>query len=169
MRMRMAGLLVLVCCFSGGCIIGFKYPLGPVKRAAIDTRLLGVWECHDTDQKPGRLTFMDYDGRQYLLYFTAEGDEPSHFRVYSTPIKGRVFLNLQEVKPEPLESEWLFFEYTLSPGGQLSLRGVNPSPFEKVQDSEKEVRRLLERNLDNTEFVGSTFTCTKADQKNEHK
>jgi hypothetical protein len=165
----MAVLLALVCCFSGGCIVGFQYPLGPVEKASIDPRLLAVWECRDADQKPGRLTFMDYDGRQYLLYLTAEGDEPSHFRAYTTQIKGRFFLNLQGIGPKPLEPEWLFFEYNLSADGRLSLRGVTPSPFEKVRENAKEVRRLLERNLDNAEFFDSTFTCAKVDQKNEHQ
>ena len=169
MSARWAALLVFVCCFSGGCIIGFKYPLGPVKKAVIDPRLLAVWECHDENQKPGRLTFMDYDGQQYVLYFTAEGDEPSHFRSYSTQLKGRMFLNLQEVKPEPIESEWLFFEYTFSGDGRLSLRGVNPSPFERVRENAKEVRRLLERNLDNPEFFGSALTCAKVDQKSDRQ
>ena len=169
MRARWAALLAVVCCFSSGCIIGFKYPLGPVRKAAIDTRLLAVWECHGEDQKPGRLTFMDYDGQQYVLYFTAEGEEPGHFRAYSTQIKGRGFLNVQGVEPKPLDPTWLFFEYAFSETGQLSLRGVNADPFEKVRENAREVRRLLERNLENAEFFESTLTCTKADQKNERK
>jgi hypothetical protein len=163
MKPRLAAVLAFVCCFSAGCIVGFKYPLGPVKKAVMDARLLGVWECHDADEKPARLTFMDYDDRQFVLYLTAEGDEPSHFRSYSTRIKGHVFLNLQEVKPKRVEPAWLFFEYAFSADGRLSLRGVNASPFEKVQENEKEVRRLLERNLGNPEFFESTVTCAKAD------
>ena len=165
----MAALLAVVSCFSAGCIVGFKYPLGPVKKASIDPRLLAVWECRDANPKPGRLTFMDYDGRQYLLYLTAEGEEPSHFRAYATRIKGRLFLNLQEIGPKPVEPEWLFWEYTLSADGRLSLRGVTPSPFEKVRDSAKDVRQLLERNLDNAEFFDSAFTCAKVEQKSEHQ
>jgi hypothetical protein len=169
MRMRMAGLLVLVCCFSGGCIIGFKYPLGPVGKAVVDPRLLGTWECRGTDEKPGRLTIMDYDGKQYLLYLATDGEEPSHMRAYSTPLKGHLFLNLQEVKPQPVEAEWLFFESTVSVNGRLSLRAVNPSPFEKVQENEKDIRRLLERNLDNPDFFASPMSCAKAELKDDGK
>jgi hypothetical protein len=167
MRTRMAALLAVACCFSAGCIIGFKYPLGPVKKAMIDPRLLGAWKCRDTDQKPGQLTFMDYDGRQYLLYFTAEGEEPTHMRAYSTQLKGRVFLNFQALEPKPHESTWQFLEYSFPEQGRLSVRSVKTEPFEKVRESAKDVRRLLERNLDNADFFDPLWSCAKAEPKKD--
>jgi len=75
MSRRVALPALAACIASTACLSGFKHPLGSATQSFIDKPLLGAWVCHSTDQPKGiEITFMDFDGRQYVV---RSGSRPS--------------------------------------------------------------------------------------------
>ena len=152
---------VALCLCAAGCFWGFKHPLGPVKSAFIEPRLLGTWQCSSTeDPKPGRITIIDFDGKQY--YFGSLDDEgkTSHSRVHATRVGGVPYLSSVEVGKE--EDGWFVVRYEFPDQERLHLRFVDPKPFEQVLDNPGKVRKLLERRRnDPTLFLDVFLSCVR--------
>jgi hypothetical protein len=147
---------------AAACLVDFPHPLGPVSAAFIEPRLLGTWDCPGVgEEKAARLTFVDFDGSQYYVSAVAEGEEPSQARAYATRIRGATVLNLQPIGTERQDQGWALLEYRLSAEDHLALRTVNPEPFEKVANSPRKVRRLLEENLENPAFLVEGLSCRR--------
>jgi hypothetical protein len=158
-RFVIAALAVGVVCT--GCLSGFKNPLGSAEESFIDQPLLGTWVCRsDDDPQPTDLTFVDFDGRQYLLQSDDHKAERYSHRVVGSRIEGATFLSLRPVAPKA-EDEWTVLRYSFSDANHLSLRLVDPEPFEDVLDDAVAVRLRLADRLDDPDVIGDLFACAR--------
>ncbi len=154
---RVHGLILLATLPALGCFTEFPHPLGPVREAFIEPRLLGRWTClGDHDSKPGQLTVLDFDGRQYLVSLAGGGEKPSQSRAYTTRINDTTFWNVQSLEPK---SNWSFVQYSFPEEGHLRLQMIQSDIFDEVRSDASEVRRLVEENLENTEFFEPLLDC----------
>ena len=158
-RVVIVALAVGVVCT--GCLSGFKHPLGPAEESFIDQPLLGTWACRsDDDPQPTDLTFVDFDGGQYLLQSDDHKAERYSHRVIGSRIEGATFLSLRPVAPKA-EDEWTVLRYSFSDANHLSLRLVDPEAFEDVLDDAIAVRLRLADRLDDPDVVGDLLACTR--------
>jgi hypothetical protein len=159
---RVQGVVLLATLPALGCLTEFPHPLGPIREAFIDPRLLGRWTCPGGDaSEPGQLTVMDFDGRQYLVSLVGGGEKPSQNRAYTTRINDTTFWNVQSLEPKR-ESNWSFVQYSFPEEGHLRLQMIQSDAFDDVATDASEVRRLVEENLENTEFFDPLLDCTPA-------
>src|SRR5574340_193475 len=158
---RLVIVALALCVVCAGCLSGFKHPLGSADESFIDKPLLGTWACRsDDDPQPTDLTFVDFDGRQYLLQSNDHKAERYSHRVVSSRVEGATFLSLRSVAPEA-EDEWTVLRYSFSDANQLSLSLVNPDKFEDVIDDPEAVRDRLAARLDDPEVVQGLLSCTR--------
>lgn len=151
-------LMVATCVIPTACITGFKHPLGSVEEAFIEPNLVGEWTCTAVDEPtPSVLKIMDFDGKQY--YIESRGGDPSHFRALGHRIEDVAFLSVEEL--EAKNEDWSFLEYTLSGADHLSLRAVDPTPFEDVIDDAGSVKQRLAEQMQDPEIVASAVSCTR--------
>jgi len=161
MRARSAVLALVAGLVCTACLSGFRHPLGSVRQSFIDKPLLGTWVCRSTDDpKPIDLTFVDFDGRQYLLQSDDRKGERFSHRVVSTRLEQATFLSLRPVAPKA-EDEWTLLQYALSGANHLSLGLVDPEPFEDVLDDAVAVRERLAERLDDPEVIREQLSCTR--------
>lgn len=147
-----------------GCLADFPNPLGPVSDAFIEPRILGRWSCLAADgSEPGRLTVMDFDGKQYYVSFVVQGEEPAQLRAYATRINETVFWNLRALGPKG-DTTWSFVQYSFAEEGHLLLQVVRPDAFEGLGDDASAVRRYLEDNLENGELLEPAWDCTAEEE-----
>jgi hypothetical protein len=157
---RVHGLILLATLPVLACFTEFPNPLGPVREAFIDPRLLGRWTCLGTESSvPGEMTVMDFDGRQYLVSLEGGGEKPSQNRAYTTRINDATFWNVQSLGPRR-ESDWSFVQYSFPEEGHLQLQMIHSDVFDDVRSDASEVRRLIEENLENAEFFEPLLDCT---------
>lgn len=154
--------LVAVCCLAAKCPVLFQHPLGPTSAGFIDQRLVGAWRCQDdtADQAPGVLTILNFDGFQYYIESVAHGEATGHLRAYATRIDGEPFLNLQEMGVEG-KRDWMIARYEIPDDLHLSLRLVDPNPFQEVIDKPRQVRKLLERRRKMPGLTINWISCVK--------
>ena len=163
MRGRLPVLALAACVFSTGCLSGFRHPVGSIRESYIDKLLLGTWVCRSSDDpQPIGLTFLDFDGRQYLLQSDDhKADRYSH-RVLATHVESSTFLSLRPVAPKA-EDEWTILEYSLGDASHLALKLVDPQQFEDVLDDATAVRERLAERLDDPEVIQDLLSCTRHD------
>jgi hypothetical protein len=160
---RLPFVALVACVASAGCLVGFKHPLGSVRQSFIDRPLLGSWVCRSRDDpKPIDLTFTDFDGRQYLLESDDHKTERYSDRVLATHIENSTFLGLRAIAPKA-EDEWTVLEYAFGDANGLSLKIVDPEPFEDVLDEPAAVRDRLAERLDDPEVIQDLLSCTRPD------
>ena len=161
MRGRSAVLALVAALVCTGCLSGFKHPLGSVRQSFIDKPLLGTWDClSNDDPEPLDLTFVDFDGRQYLLQSEDRKGERFSHRVVSTRLEQVTFLSLRPIAPKA-EDEWTLLQYALSDANHLSLGLVNPDSFEDVLDDAVAVRDRLAERHDDPEVIKEFVSCTR--------
>jgi hypothetical protein len=130
---RLSFVALVACVASTGCLSGFKHPLGPVRQSFIDKPLLGSWVCRSSDDPQAvDLRFTDFDGRQYLVQSDDHKAEPYSHRVLATHVENSTFLSVRAIAPKA-EDEWIVLEYALGDANHLSLKIVDPQPFEDVR------------------------------------
>ena len=160
---RLSFVALVACVASTGCLSGFEHPLGPVRQSFIDKSLLGCWVCRSNDDpKPARLTFTDFDGRQYLLQSDDDKEGPYSHRVLATHVESSTFLSVRAIAPKA-EAEWTVVEYVFDDANHLSLKLVDPQPFEDVIDDPTAVRDRLAERLDDPEVVQDLLSCARED------
>ncbi len=160
MRASSRGVAFFAALAAVACLTDFPNPLGPVSEGFIERRLLGSWNCVQADGSDlGTMTVLDFDGKQYHVSFASEGEEPEQHRAYSSRIKEGNFWNIQSIQPKR-DTNWSFLEYSFSETGRLLLRAVRPEPFEDIREDPAQVRKLLEVNLENSEFFEPAWECT---------
>jgi len=163
MRGRFAVVALVAGVVCTGCLSGFKHPLGSVGRSFIDKPLLGTWACRSDDEpNPMDLTFVDFDGRQYLLQSDDHKAERYSHRVISTRVEDSMFLSLRPLAPKA-EDEWTVLRYSFSDANHLSLGLVDPQPFEDILDDAIAVRDRLAGRLDDPEVIHEFLSCTRQD------
>jgi hypothetical protein len=160
---RLSFVTLVACVASTGCLSGFKHPLGPVRQSFIDEPLLGSWVCRSSnDPKPVDVTFTDFDGRQYLVQSDDDKAEPYSHRVLATHVENSTFLSLRAIAPKA-EDDWTVLEYAFDDANHLSLKIVDPQPFEDVIDDPAAVRDRLAGSLDDPEVIQDLLSCTRPD------
>ncbi len=146
-----------------GCITGFRHPLGPVGQGYIDERLLGAWTCvSTTDQGPGELTFLKFDGSQYYMHMADRQSEPQDLRAVATRLEEASFVSLRVIGPKA-NDEWTVLQYTISDAGQLTLKYVDPQAFEDIIDEPQAIRDRLVTRLEDPEVLADLLRCTRRD------
>ena len=148
-----------------GCLSGFKHPLGPPSEGFIDKALLGSWQCRGTDDSATvdfllDLTFVDFDGWQYLLQSDDHTSVPESVQVIATRVGGATFLSLRGVAPKS-EDEWAVVRYSFVDSSHLSLGWVDPDDFEDVIDDRQAVRDRLATRLDDPKLVDELGPCQR--------
>jgi len=160
---------ILLCCLGlPGCVKGFPHPLAPVDRAFVDPQLLGSWDCTGTqDPKPGVMTVVDFDGKQYCLLLMEQGKPPTLARGHSSRIGTVPFLSFKSIDAKDDDEGWWFLEYTFPDEQHLRLRLVDPEPFRKVETSPRKVRALLERRLRAPDTFIDLSSCVRRSEGQE--
>ena len=161
-RIRPRSLAVLAAVVgSVGCLSGFRHPLGPPEEGFIEPPLLGQWSCTASDDPSvSGLAILDFDGKQYYLESSAEGEsERGRFRAHATRVGGTPFLSVREIGRD--EDEWQFLEYDARQTDRLTFRDVDPNHFEDVVDDAPAVRERLAEQLHAPEVLGDWLSCTR--------
>lgn len=150
---------------SSACFTGFRHPLGPADDGFVEEQLRGTWSCASADDpKPARLTIVDFDGRQYYLESVEAGkSDPDRFRGHATRVEGASFLSVRELEGKP-DADWTIMQYDLAESGHLTLRMVDPEPFEDVIDDAAAVRERLSTRLQDPEIITGVMTCSRSDK-----
>jgi hypothetical protein len=144
-----------------GCISGFEQSLGPVESGFIEPDLLGSWMCSSADDPAAvDLTFVDFDGIQYYLRAEDHRAAPDSLRGIATRLGNATFLSLRPLAPRA-EEEWTVLQYSIEEAGRLSLRYVNPQPFEDVLSDPQAVRDSLLTRLEDPDVVSDLFSCSR--------
>lgn len=160
---KLTGMLAMGACLaSGGCITGFAHPLGPARRGFIEPDLVGSWMCSSgEDPKPGRITFMDFDRRQYYIESEEDGKSgPERLRAFATRIEDVPFLSVREIGTDA-DVEWALLTYRLPDTDHLILRAVDVKPFEDVLEDAARVRERLAEHLEDPEVILDLVSCTR--------
>lgn len=145
---------------ASGCLTSFRHPLGPPEDGFLESGLIGRWECASADD-PGTLdlTIVDFDGRRYYVEVREAGRaEPGRYRGHATRIEGATFLNLGLLGADG-NHEWSVMRYDLPGPDRLSLRMVDPDPFEDVIEDADRVRERLATRLDDPEVLDGEVSC----------
>jgi hypothetical protein len=167
MRGRLMALTVAALTLSTtGCLSGFKYPLGPVSEGFIDKALLGAWVCHSADDTVSTdLTFVDFDGWQYLVQSDDHKSSPCSHRAIGTRLDdGATFVSLRALAPNA-EEDWSVLTYSFSDANHFSLGLVDPDPFEDIIDDRQAVRERLAAHLQDSEVLHELLSCTQRDAR----
>lgn len=151
----------MACLATGGCITGFTHPLGPASEGFIEPGLLGAWTCAAPEgEKPGSITFVQFDSRQYYMEF-GEGEEPpARLRAVGTRLEDLTFLSIHELGDGP-DNGWEFLSYTLADANHLRLRAVDAQPFEDIRDDQASVRQRLAEQLQDPDIIADFLSCTR--------
>jgi hypothetical protein len=168
MRRLLRPLLVTSCLAFPSCLVGFRHPLGPVGSAFIDQRLVGTWQCTGRDDpKPGVMTIIDFDEKQYFMLFAEEAKEPTQARAYATRVRGVPFLNLQEIGASNKDHGWFILDYVFPDEEHVNMRALDPEPFKDVIESQRGVRKLLERRLKSPDLFVNYLSCVRTPKNAE--
>lgn len=149
---------------ASGCLAAFRHPLGPPEDGFVERGLIGRWTCAAADDPgPLGLTIVDFDGRQYYVEaYQGAKPEPDRYRGHSTRLEGAAFLSLRDLGADG-KDEWSVMLYDLPGPDRLTLRMVDPDPFEDVMDDADRVRERLATRLDDAEvFADAAVTCSRA-------
>lgn len=165
MRRWTAVLAIVSGVVSSACLTGFRHPLGPADDGFVEEQLRGTWSCASADDPaPVRLTIVDFDGKQYYLESTEKGkSHPDRYRGHSTRVEGVPFLSVREIGGDH-DGEWSVMEYDVAEGDHLTLRMVDPEPFEDVIDDAAAVRERLSTRLQDPEIMSGVMTCNRSDE-----
>jgi hypothetical protein len=152
--------LVLAGLATAGCITGFAHPLGPVSEGFIEPGLVGAWTCTAAEgAKPGSITIVQFDSRQYYVEF-GEGEEPpTRFRAVATSLEDLSFLSIHEIGGR--DDGWEFLSYILADADHLQLRAVDPQPFEDIVNDPASVRQRLAERLQDPDILADFQSCTR--------
>jgi hypothetical protein len=154
-------LLVATCVIPTACITDFKHPLGSVEEAFLEPGILGRWTCSSVDDPTPRiLKIMDFDGKQYYIELPDGEANTGHLRALGHRIEDVAFLSLRELGAK--DEDWTFLAYALSDADHLSLRIVDPTPFEDVIDDAPSVKQRLAEQMQDPETVVDLLSCTRA-------
>ncbi len=168
-KTKIALLLIFLCMGLWGCPYDSLTPLGPVDEALIDPALPGIWLCSsEEDKNSWQFHFYAFDEKQYYVTAIAEGEAPVHFRAYTTIIKGKPFLNAQELefaKPVAKRTFW-FLRYFAGSDGSLVFKHLRDKDFGTDVQA---VRSYIEKNIDSPDLYEDYCICKKSITKDKGK
>ena len=155
-----------------GCPYDSLTPLGPVDEALIDPALLGIWLCSsEEDKNSWQFHFYAFDEKQYYVSAVADGEPAVHFRAYSTTIKGKPFLNAQELefeKPVSKRTFWIL-RYFAKDDGSLEFKHLKERSLSDFGSDMQAVRRYIENNIDSPDLYEDYCICKKSITKDKGK
>jgi hypothetical protein len=105
---------------------------------------------------------MDFDGRQYYVAADDGGDDSGNLRAIATRLDDVPFLSIRAIGPDD-DKDWTFLAYSLPDREHLTLRLVDPGPFEDVLDDVGAVRHRLAELLEDEETFLNLVSCRRRD------
>ncbi len=146
------------------------FPLGSPEAGKIDADILGSWRCvqgGEKENKPFLVAVMPFDERQYYVWMDMEGEKATHYRAFSTAIRGTPLLNIQEMDPGTVPSgrKWIFVRYTLLKPTILQVELVRDGAFQGIDRSPSAVRENIERKIASPELYQDFCVCTRVGEK----
>jgi hypothetical protein len=109
--MRRAPIYLICLAALGGCFQS-TVPLSPPGKSALDSRLLGTWQCASKNLDANETmtaTVMRFDEQQYLLELKDSTDPKiEHYRFYPSKIGANTLWNAQELSTDLQPKSWVF-------------------------------------------------------------
>jgi hypothetical protein len=167
MKSSAAVLILSACVTMSQCDDSdFHQPLSPAEDSVVDPNLLGAWGCPgEPGEPPSTVTFLDFDGRQYYVEFSAAGSKEAwRNRAIATDMTGVVFLSMQEIGTSRSE-HWTMVEYLLPDSEHLTVRGIDFNQFYDIRDDPAAVRQRLEAMRQDPALYLGEQTCSKVKEK----
>jgi hypothetical protein len=149
--MKYFAFLILI--FFGSCHFYHSHvPIRGAENSKVEQKLLGFWHFAEIDEVSGLLSkteeslhVMNFNGREYAVMTESNG-ETALFKVHSTVINNKTFLNIFPVIDASLkaESKYYFFVIDAMHEDSASLRYITDSikvEFDKSKDLEKFLKK----------------------------
>ena len=140
LRIFIAVIFLAACwLFFSGCVYDVPITAGPTRK--IDERLLGDWASTDGKDK---MKIVRLDASDYVVSYNGD-----LYRGYHSDVAGTAFVTVQML--DSAKPQYCYLAWKLSDDGKsLTLKTVNDKVVpDEIKDSAS-VRKLLEKNLLNT-------------------
>lgn len=168
--MRTRRLLPLLFCLAlCACPYGSPVPLDAPEKGTLDARLLGKWV--QTGESAGtfaEVEFHDFNGREY--YVEIRSHEPykplevDRYRVFSSVVGGRTFLNCQQ-RGFDAKSDARFFlaVYEFKDKDTLDMSLVSDAAMKSAPElkTSKALRRFIEAHLKDKDLFEPGFVLKR--------
>ena len=168
-----AGLALLVSvAVLAGCF-ETNYSLGSKDAAVVDVAYCGDWNVvdkeHPTDPPSVRMFIRNLDGKQYFVEWTeagknGEADKSLRMIGFTAEVNGATFAHLRDLPEDgTIPEKHLIMRVGLK-DGVLTLRNLDEKFFTEHNpvQSDAELRRVIEQNLDNDAMYDSgTVTAVR--------
>ena len=150
-----------------GC--GSAVPISEVDDAVFEPDLVGQWRLVTPADETGEMLVLKFDAHTYYVELRepdsdAFDDDVIRLRAYITEVEDRAFVNAQGIDAVADDERlFLFYTYTLSPDGLLTiteLQDVGDQKIDKFETSEA-LRAFIRQNLDNDALYGDSMTLMK--------
>ena len=157
---------LLLCLALSACPYGAPVPLDSPEKGVLDERLLGRW-VQRAETGPGfaEVEFRAFSEHEYLVTLRGrepyKPDEQSFYRVFSSVVGGRTFLNCRDLS----EDSFVPAVFELKDPGVLRLTFIDDEamkPAGKVKTS-RELRRFVARHMGDQGFFEEGFTLERAE------
>lgn len=143
---KLPAFLLALTVLLSGCI----YDSPPVRTPSekVDPSFVGNWR--QVGEPTNKLLIRAYDRREYSI-ITDDDKTISNYRAYTCEVAGLQLACVQELDPKS-NGRWAVFEYSLSPGGQLSARMLNEKVVTQANKTPRALRRAIRQNIKNPEL-----------------
>jgi hypothetical protein len=150
-RIAAAGLLLV----SSACFTG---PVAPPAGLALDTRVLGAWDCTPVSEEADEravLRVFRFDEQQYYAEWR-EGEKVDRYRAYPVEARGVKFLSVGELVPGTFP--WTAVRYSVSPSEALDLQ----VPAKRILDmSDEAAVQALKSQADRSDAWQAFGRCVR--------
>ena len=164
--MRTRRLLPFLFCLAlCACPYGSPVPLDAPEKATLDARLLGKWvQVGESAGTYAGIEFHDFNGREYYVEVRAHEPykplEVIRYRVFSSAVGGRTFLNCQQRGFEAKSDERFFLAvYDFTDKDTLGLSFVSDAALKSAPElkTSKALRRYVAAHLKEKGFFEPGF------------
>ncbi len=147
------GVVVVACCLTfSACEGDYAIPItsGPTNK--IDQRLLGNWVSKDGTDK---MKVRKLDHSTYIVSYNGD-----LYRAFHSDVGKTSFISAQDI--DSADRKYAYLAYMLSDDGKrLDLRAVNNKVIPKETNDSVTVKKLLKKNLQNSELFGDEGQFTR--------
>jgi hypothetical protein len=128
-------------------------PMASSKHSYIEPDLIGKWKKIVTadDATPADMLVLNFNDKEYYVKYQDEKDV-TRYRAYIVTVKGVPFINAQFIERD--ERPFVFFRYSLSKEGVLTLRIINGDFVKTKFRSSREFYKFIKKHLQLDELYG---------------
>jgi len=158
---------LLLCLALTACPYGGPVPLDAPEAGTLDQRLLGRWvQHHEKDRGFAEFEFFAFNAHEYyvamLNHEPFKPEEAAHYRVFSSAVGGRTFLNCRDLREK---ESYILAVYEFPDPETMALSFVKDDamkPAGEVKTSQA-LRRFVARHMAEPGFFEPGFTLQRAE------